>query len=100
MCGICRSHIETLHEGLKHPLFVWREFKLLDVNARHHYCSAAHKQTYLPLNGHGGYILKHNVLHLSVQKRKKRTYSDINNMDAEIQSKEHGKSFFALPVAS
>lgn len=30
VCGICRSHIETLHEGLKHPLFVWRQVVLLD----------------------------------------------------------------------
>lgn len=31
VCGICRPHIKTLHEGLKHPLFVWKRCKLWKV---------------------------------------------------------------------
>lgn len=29
VCGISRSHIETLHEGLEHPLFVGKQAVLL-----------------------------------------------------------------------
>lgn len=31
VCGICRPHIKTLHEGLKHPLFVWKRCKLWKI---------------------------------------------------------------------
>lgn len=41
------------------------------------YCSVVREQTHLPLDGHGGDILKHDVLHLSVRKRIYQiTYSD------------------------
>lgn len=74
MCGICRSDIETLHEGLKHPLLEDNSrYYTSCVTARHLYCSAVQRQTYLSLNGHCGDILKHNVLHLSLQKRNKIT---------------------------
>lgn len=76
MRGVCRSHIEALHEGLEHPLFNGRSYlryQATCVNATRCYCPAVHEHTHLPLNGHRGYILKHDVLHLSARRRQKIT---------------------------
>lgn len=64
VCGIRRPHIKTLHEGLKHPLCVWKRCTLSIKPGSSRLSSQ--RETYLPLDGHRGDVLKHNVLHLSV----------------------------------
>lgn len=70
MCWVRGSDVETLHVGLKHALCDWKrqvtvQPSSVDALLPRPPPSPTGRQTHLPLDGHGGDVLKHHVLHLS-----------------------------------
>lgn len=95
VCGICRPHIKTLHEGLKHPLFVRKRRKLWKVLVQVTQTTHPSRETHLPLNGHCGYVLKHDELHLSVARRQRQQWDC-----SRLRGGNRHYIFPVIPVAS
>lgn len=51
-----------------------------NLGLTHSNCSSVLRETHLPLNGHRGYVLKHDELHLSVLMRHRNTEMEATDL--------------------